>query len=78
MSKLKCKLSKPCLKRALRTFIQTALGYIVTNVTLYLGGINYNDGDVLKNALIGLAVSSLSAGAAAVMNIKEGNEKGNG
>lgn len=75
MSKENKKIPKICLKRALRTFLQTTFGYIVTNVTLYLGGMDYGDGDVLKNALIGLAVAALSAGASAVMNIKEGAEK---
>ncbi len=72
MSKLKNYFTKPCLKRALRTFLQTAIGYAVTNVSLYVGGVDFADGDVLKNALIGLAVSAVSAGASAVMNIKEG------
>lgn len=77
MSKLKICLKKPCLKRALRTFIQTALGYVITNVTLTFGGIDYNDGDVVKNALIGLAVAAVAAGASAVMNLKEGEDKAN-
>lgn len=74
MSKMKICLKKPCLKRAFRTFIQTALGYVITNVTLALGGLDFNDGDVVKNALIGLAVA---AGASAVMNLKEGEDKEN-
>lgn len=57
-------------KRAFRTFIQTALGYVITNVTLALGGLDFNDGDVVKNALIGLAVAAVAAGASAVMNLK--------
>ena len=68
MSKIKICLKKPCLKRAFRTFIQTALGYVITNVTLALGGLDFNDGDVVKNALIG---------ASAVMNLKEGEDKDN-
>ena len=59
MSKIKICLKKPCLKRAFRTFIQTALGYVITNVTLALGGLDFNDGDVVKNALIGLAVAAV-------------------
>ena len=65
MSKIKICLKKPCLKRAFRTFIQTALGYVITNVTLALGG------------LIGLAVAAVAAGASAVMNLKEGEDKDN-
>ena len=77
MSKIKICLKKPCLKRAFRTFIQTALGYVITNVTLALGGLDFNDGDVVKNALIGLAVAAVAAGASAVMNLKEGEDKDN-
>ena len=36
-----------------------------------------NDGDVVKNALIGLAVAAVAAGASAVMNLKEGEDKDN-
>lgn len=77
MSKIKICLKKPCLKRAFRTFIQTALGYVITNVTLALGGLDFNDGDVVKNALIGLAVAAVAAGASAVMNLTEGEDKDN-
>lgn len=77
MSKIKICLKKPCLKRAFRTFIQTALGYVITNVTLALSGLDFNDGDVVKNALIGLAVAAVAAGASAVMNLKEGEDKDN-
>ncbi len=78
MSKLKFRLTKECLRRALRTFLQTAIGYVITNISLSLTGIDFANGDVLKNALIGLAVSAISAGAAAVMNIKTGDDNLNG
>ena len=42
-----------------------------------LGGLDFNDGDVVKNALIGLAVAAVAAGASAVMNLKEGEDKDN-
>lgn len=64
-------ISKDCVKKVLRTFLQTAIGYIITNITLYLGGIDFADGDVLRNALIGLAIAAFSAGSAAVMNIEK-------
>lgn len=78
MNALKKHLTKDCVKRALRTFLQTAVGYVVTNISLYVGGIDYTNGDVLKNAFIGLAVSAISAGLAAVMNLGEGAYKNNG
>ena len=78
MKKLNLCFKKSCLIRALRTFLQTAIGYVLTNVTLYLSGVNFADNDVVKNALIGLAISALSAGAAAVMNIEKGEVDKNG
>lgn len=64
-------LTKGCMKKTLRTFLQTAIGYVLTNITFSLSGINFADGDLVKNALIGLAISAVSAGAAAVMNLEK-------
>ena len=58
-------LQKTYVKRALRTFLQTAVGYIAVNIAA--------TDLTVKSAVIGLAVSAVSAGAAAVMNIKEEN-----
>ncbi len=58
-------LKKTYVKRALRTFLQTAAGYIAVNIAA-------TDLSV-KSAVIGLAVSAVSAGVAAVMNLKEKN-----
>lgn len=58
---------KEWVKRAIRTFVQAAVGYIA----VALPAIDFN-GDGLKAALVGLGVSAVSAGLAAVMNIKEG------
>ena len=54
---------KPCVKRAIRTFIQTAVGYIAVNVAA--------TDLTVKSAALGLAVSAIAAGLAAVMNLKE-------
>lgn len=78
MKKFNICLSKKCLIRALRTFLQTAIGFIITNISLYATGIDFGDGDVVKNALIGLAISAFSAGAAAVMNLGKGEETKDG
>ncbi len=75
MKKLNLCITKNCLIRALRTFLQTAIGYVITNVALNLSGVDFSDKNMVKNVLIGLAVSALSAGAAAVMNIEK-TEKG--
>ncbi len=58
-------LKKTYVKRALRTFLQTAVGYIAVNIAA-------TDLSV-KSAVLGLAVSAVAAGVAAVMNIKEEN-----
>ena len=58
-------LQKTYVKRALRTFLQTAVGYIAVNIAA--------TDLTVKSAVIGLAVSAVSAGVAAVMNLKEEN-----
>lgn len=63
--------TKECAKRAFRTFIQTACGYIVTNISLACAGIDFTDGNAVIDVIAGLAVSALSAGIAAVMNLKQ-------
>ncbi len=55
-------IKKEWLRRAVRTFIQTAAGYISVNiVTTDL---------TVKSAVLGLAVSAVSAGVAAIMNLE--------
>lgn len=71
MKSIKKYFTKECIVRAARTFIQTALGYAVTNISLVCAGIDFTDGNAVFNVLIGLAVSAVSAGAAAVMNLKK-------
>ncbi len=56
------------IKRSLRTFMQTAVGYIAVNVAT----LNFTeDGVILKSAVIGLGVSAVAAGIAAVMNVRD-------
>lgn len=64
------KITKNSVKRALRTFVQAAVAYFTVNIAL----INFDsEKNAIKSALIGLAVSTLAAGLAAVMNL-EGKE----
>ncbi len=58
-------LKKTYVKRALRTFLQTAVGYIAVNISA-------TDLSV-KSAVLGLAVSAVAAGMAAVMNLNDEN-----
>lgn len=61
-------LKKNCVKRAIRTFFQTAIGYLAVNVAV----VDFSaDGQALKAAVTGLCVSAISAGVAAAMNLKE-------
>ena len=62
---------KNWVKRAIRTFLQAAVGYIA----VALPAIDF-DGDGIKAALVGLGVSAVSAGLAAAINIKEDNDNG--
>lgn len=73
------KFTKECFNRAIRTFLQSALAYLTVNIVL----IDFNaEKDVIKTALIGLAISTLAAGISAVMNLEtkggcdNGNENG--
>ena len=59
--------SRECIRRAVRTFIQTAIGYIAVVVP----NIDFADSSALKTTLIGVGVSAAAAGAAAVMNINK-------
>lgn len=59
---------KNCVKRALRTFVQTAIGYLAVNIAV----VDFSaDKAALKSCLVGLGVSAVSAGISAVMNLRE-------
>lgn len=61
------KMTRETVYRALRTFIQAALAYFAVHIAAAdFSGEN----TAVKTVLIGLAVSSLSAGIAAVMNLE--------
>lgn len=66
---------KEMFRRAGRTFAQAAVGYIAANL-VYVVNTNANDVHFLKNVFIGLGVSSIAAGLAAVMNLPR-KENGN-
>ena len=57
-----------CIKRALRTFIEAAAAYLAAHIVraVSTGG---EDLSVMRTALMGLAVSSVAAGLAAVLNM---------
>ena len=61
---IEVKIQKEWLRRALRTFVQAAVGYAVVVVP----NIDFNDTSALKTTLVGAGVSAVAAGIAAVMN----------
>ena len=53
------------IKRAARTFVQTAMGYISVNIV----AVDWSaDRSVVKTAVIGIGISAVAAGLSAVMN----------
>lgn len=64
----KRKFTKETLRRAWRTFIQTAVAYIAANLCV----IDFSAGkDIVYSALFGLGVSAAAAGLAAIMNLEK-------
>lgn len=62
------KFTKETWRRALRTLVQTAVAYIAANLCV----VDFSaEGEVLTSALVGLGVSALAAGIAAVMNTEK-------
>lgn len=65
-------ITKETARRAGRTFLQAAIGYVVANITI----VDFTSGDeVVKSALCGIAVSAIAAGIAAVMNKEKISEE---
>lgn len=59
---------KTWIKRALRTFLQTAVGYLVVAVP----AVDWADTGALRATLIGIGTSAIAAGVSAAMNFREG------
>lgn len=70
------KLTKNTIIRSLRTFVQAFLAYLVVNATMIDYTLGYS---AIKMTIIGLVVSAVSAGIAALMNLEwGGNADDNG
>lgn len=62
------KFTKETFRKMLRTFVQTIIGYIAVNLAI----VDFTaDKEVVKSALIGLAISAVSAGMSAIMNLQK-------
>lgn len=59
--------TKTTLKRAARTFVQSALAYITVNVVYIIT----DDKVSVKSAVTGLVIAAVSAGISAVMNLEK-------
>lgn len=67
------KFTKETWRRALRTFLQTAVSYVAVNMCV----VDFSaEKDVLASALVGLAVSAAASGLAAVMNLEKADDEG--
>lgn len=63
--------TKETFRRALRTFLQAFLGYIVVNLAM----VDFTTFDeAFKSAIVGLLVGALSAGLSALMNLEHKND----
>jgi hypothetical protein len=63
----KYKVTKETLRRALRTFIQAFLGYVIINAAV----IDFSDDkEVMKSSVLCFLISAAAAGLAAVMNLE--------
>ena len=58
-------ITKDTVERAVKTFLQAFLAYIVT----VLAAGDYLESEITKKALVGLLMSALAAGVSAVMNM---------
>jgi hypothetical protein len=65
---IKMKFTQETWRRALRTLIQVAASYVAANILV----VDFTaEKEVLTSALIGLVVSALATGLAAVMNLEK-------
>ncbi len=67
-------ITEETVKRAVRTFIQAAVAYLVT----VIASGNAFDGEITKTAVIGVVMSAVAAGLSAVMNLHKPTECGAG
>lgn len=62
---------KEWLRRALRTFLQAALGYASANIVAFVSGVDFSDVSTISMAVTGLVAATVAAGFAAVMNLEK-------
>ena len=62
---------KNTLWRAARTFVQSALAYVITALGGGVAGLYDAEGKISKVAIAGLIIAAVAAGLAALMNLPE-------
>jgi len=67
---------KEMIRRTVRTFFQSAAGYIIANTAYLITAANTDDYNYLLNSIIGIGVSAIAAGLAAIMNLPKNEDKG--
>ncbi len=68
---------KEMLKRALRTFVQAALGYLCANLAVSVSGVSSGN-ESLRSVIITLFTAAVACGLSAVMNLPKKGEWGCG
>lgn len=58
---------KEMLKRSARTFVQAMVGYLSVNIVYAVS--SSTDINVIKTSLLGVLISAIAAGLAALMNM---------
>lgn len=61
---------KETIKRAARTFVQAAAGYLAANLAL----IEWTDTSTVKKAVVALITAAVACGIAALMNLPKGEK----
>lgn len=61
------KFTKESFIRAVRTFFQSVIAYVLVNIAV----VDFsNDNETIRSALIGLIISAIAGGISAVMNME--------
>ena len=69
---------KNSTKRALRTFLQSFVGYIAANILVFISGVDIFSKDGIKVLLINLIIPAVATAIAKAMNIEEDNNETEG
>lgn len=66
---------KQSTKRALRTFLQSFIGYVAANILVIISGVDIFSKDGAKVLIINLIIPAVATAIAKAMNINEDEEE---